>query len=72
MRTTLNLDDEVMAAAMKYADGKTKTAVIHEALRMYAKRRSLAQYQDLFGKLHWEGNLDELRGRVPRRVRRKK
>ena len=66
MRTTLNLDDEVVAAAMKLSPGMTKTAVIEEALRMYTRRRSLAEFADLRGKVNWEGNLDELRGRVPR------
>ena len=67
MRTTLDLDDEVVKAAMKLSPGMTKTAVIEEALRMYARRRSLAEFRDLQGKVHWEGNLDELRGRVPRK-----
>ena len=33
MRTTLNLDDGAIAAALKHATGKTKTQVINEALR---------------------------------------
>lgn len=28
--------------------------------------RSLARFRELRGKFHWEGNLDELRGRTPR------
>lgn len=65
MRTTLNLDDEVVSAAMRVSPGMTKTAVIKEALRWYARRRALAGFADLRGKVEWEGNLDELRGRVP-------
>jgi hypothetical protein len=65
MRTTLNLDDKLVRDAMKVSPGMTKTAVIEEALRWYARRRSLAEFRKLRGKVKWEGNLDELRGRVP-------
>ena len=33
MRTTLNQDDQALAAAQIAAPGKTKTALINEALR---------------------------------------
>ena len=33
MRTTLNIDDAALAAAMDSTPGKTKTAVINDALR---------------------------------------
>lgn len=64
MRTTLNLDDEALASAMKVASGKTKTDVINEALREYARRRRLQEFLDFKGKVSWEGDLDELRGRT--------
>ena len=67
MRTTLNLDEEALASAMKAAGGKTKTAVINEALRDYARRRSLRRLLRFDGKVRWEGDLDELRRRRPRR-----
>lgn len=63
MRTTLNLDDEALASAMKTAPGKTKTDVINEALKEYARRRRLQGFLELQGKVRWEGDLDELRGR---------
>ena len=63
MRTTLNLDDEALASAMKVASGKTKTDVINEALREFARRRRLQELLDFRGKIPWEGDLDELRGR---------
>jgi Arc/MetJ family transcription regulator len=67
MRTTLNLDEEALASAMKAAGGKTKTAVINEALRDYARRRSLRRLLRFDGKVRWKGDLDELRRRRPRR-----
>jgi Arc/MetJ family transcription regulator len=63
MRTTLNLDDEALAGAMAVAAGKTKTDVINEALREFARRRRLQGFLEFQGKVPWEGDLDELRGR---------
>jgi Arc/MetJ family transcription regulator len=67
MRTTLDLDAEALAGAMKVASSKTKTAVINEALRDFARRRSLRGLLKLEGKLRWEGDIDELRKRRRRR-----
>jgi Arc/MetJ family transcription regulator len=63
MRTTLNLDDEALANALKVASGMTKTDVINEALREFARRRRLQEFLEFKGKISWEGDLDELRGR---------
>jgi Arc/MetJ family transcription regulator len=65
MRTTLDLDDEALEAAMAVSPGMTKTAVINEALRQYARRRRLASYRSLRGRFQWEGSLDDLRQRDP-------
>ena len=61
MRTTLNLDDAALAGAMKTARGKTKTAVINEALLEYARRRRIRGLLEFRGRARWEGNLDDLR-----------
>jgi Arc/MetJ family transcription regulator len=67
MRTTLNLDDEALSSAMKTSPGKTKTDVINEALREYARRRRVRELLKLEGKFQWEGSLDELRKRESER-----
>lgn len=67
MRTTLNLDDAAVEGAMRLSPGKTRTAVINEALREYARRRRVRSLLRFRGKLRWEGNLDELRARASRR-----
>jgi Arc/MetJ family transcription regulator len=67
MRTTLNVDDEALEAAMTAAPGQTKTHVINEALREYARRRAVRRLLDFRGKVRWEGDLDELRRRKGRR-----
>jgi Arc/MetJ family transcription regulator len=63
MRTTLNLDGEALKRAMEISPGKSKTAVINEALRDYARRRALRRLAKLQGKFRWEGDLDRLRKR---------
>lgn len=63
MRTTLDLDDDALTAAMEAAPGRSKTSVINDALREYARRRRLRGFLAFEGKLHWEGDLDELRRR---------
>ena len=63
MRTTLNIDETALEGAMKTAPGMTKTAVINEALREYARRRRVRRLLQYRGRVRWEGNLDELRER---------
>jgi Arc/MetJ family transcription regulator len=63
VRTTLNIDDAALAGAMRTARGKTKTAVINEALREYARRGRIRRLVELRGRVRWEGSLDDLRGR---------
>lgn len=63
MRTTLNLDDDAIEAAMRYAEGRTRTEVVNEALRGFVRRRRLRELLELRGKVEWEGNVDELRER---------
>jgi Arc/MetJ family transcription regulator len=63
MRTTLNINDEALAAAMAYAPGRTKTELVNEALRRFARSKRRKELLLLRGKVKWEGNLDELRKR---------
>ena len=63
MRTTLNLDEAALLGAMKVAPERTKTDVINEALREYARRRRVRDILQFEGQLPWEGDLDELRQR---------
>lgn len=63
-RTTLELDEAALRSAMSVSKQRTKTAVINEALRDFARRRSLRRLLALQGALRWEGNLDRLRRRT--------
>ena len=64
MRTTLNIDDEALQAAMKLAGGRTKTEVINEALRRFVRAKRRLQLLELRGKVEWEGEVDDLRKRA--------
>jgi Arc/MetJ family transcription regulator len=63
MRTTLNLDDVALEAAMKVSEGRTKTEVVNEALRRFARAKRRRQLLDLRGKVQWIGDVDTLRKR---------
>jgi Arc/MetJ family transcription regulator len=61
MRTNIEIDDELMAQAMKATGQKTKKATVEAALRkavlLSIQREAL---EELWG-LGWEGDLDEMR-----------
>ena len=63
MRTTLNIDDQALASAMEHSEGRTKTEVINQALRQFARTRRRKKLLDLRGKVAWEGDIDALRRR---------
>ena len=63
MRTTLNIDDEALLAAMKYAEGRTKTEVINQALRAFARGKRRRELLALRGTIPWDGDVDALRER---------
>ena len=64
MRTTLNIDDEALQAAMKLSGGRTKTEVINEALRRFVRAKKRLRLLDLRGKVEWEGDIETLRKRT--------
>lgn len=61
MRTNIDIDETLMHEAMRITRSKTKKAAVEQALKeliLHEKRKELLS---LRGKLHWEGNLDEMR-----------
>lgn len=61
MRTNIVIDDELMEKAMKATGLKTKRAVVEAGLRKLIQLDEQAQIRGYFGKLRWEGDLDEMR-----------
>jgi hypothetical protein len=63
MRTTLNLDQRALEAAMAHSQGRTKTDAINEALRSFIRGKRQKELLELRGKVDWQGDIDQLRKR---------
>jgi Arc/MetJ family transcription regulator len=61
MRTNIDIDDDLMAKALKYSEGKTKKEIINTALSEYVKYKMRLKMASLYGKVKWVGNLDKMR-----------
>ncbi|MCB1035882.1 MAG: type II toxin-antitoxin system VapB family antitoxin [Acidobacteria bacterium] len=61
MRTNIVLDEHLVARAKALTGLKTKKAVVEEGLRTLISLKEQESIRELRGKLHWEGNLDEMR-----------
>ena len=61
VRTNIDIDDDLLAAAQRVAGTDTKRATVHYALEELVRRRSRRQTLDLRGKVDWQGDLDESR-----------
>ncbi len=67
MRTNIDIDDKLMARAMRSSGAHTKKAVVEEALRALIRLHGQASIRDLFGTVEWEGDLKRSRrGRFPK------
>ena len=61
MRTNIEIDDELMAQALKLTGLPTKRAVVEEGLRLMVRLRKQARALKSLKGLGWEGDLDEMR-----------
>ena len=61
MRTNIEIDDQLMAEALRSSGESTKRAVVEAALRLLIQTKAQAGIRKLRGKIQWEGNLAELR-----------
>jgi Arc/MetJ family transcription regulator len=65
MRTTIEIDDALMAEAQEASGLATKKQTIEHALRLTIKLRGQEQVDGAFGKFRWAGSLARSRkGRV--------
>lgn len=77
-RTTLMLDEELLAEAVQLSGERTYSGTVERALRDLVRRARAGRILDLVGSGAWEGDLAAMRGDVvgePRgayRTRRKK
>ncbi|RLJ20329.1 DUF2191 domain-containing protein [bacterium endosymbiont of Escarpia laminata] len=61
MRTNIVIDDDLMANALKMTGLKTKREAVELGLKTLIKLKKQEYIRHFRGKLHWEGNLDEMR-----------
>jgi Arc/MetJ family transcription regulator len=61
MRTNIDIDDELLAEAMKATGKTTKRATVEEALRRVTRHNRLKELIERTRGMGWEGHLDQLR-----------
>ena len=67
MRTNIEIDDKLMAQAIKVTGLPTKRAAVEEGLRLMIRVRKQARALKALRGLGWEGDLDEMRQGRPLR-----
>ncbi|GBE44944.1 antitoxin VapB11 [bacterium BMS3Bbin11] len=63
MRTNIEIDDSLMADALKATGLNTKKEAVELGLKALIKLNKQASIRALRGKLKWEGNLGEMRAK---------
>lgn len=63
VRTNIEIDDNLMADALKATGLNTKKEAVELGLKALIKLNKQASIRALKGKLKWEGNLDEMRAK---------
>ena len=61
MRTNIVIDDALMQAVLEKTGIKTKREAVEEGLKLLLKMKNQEKILELRGKIHWEGDLDEMR-----------
>ena len=57
MRTTIDIDDALMAEARNASGLATKKQIVEQALRLMIRLRRQQQVERAFGKFRWRGDL---------------
>jgi Arc/MetJ family transcription regulator len=61
MRTNIEIDDQLMADALKVSGAKTKREVVERGLTMLLDLERQKELRKFRGKLNWVGDLDAMR-----------
>jgi Arc/MetJ family transcription regulator len=61
MRTNIDIDDELIRKAIAATGLRTKKAVVEEGLKLLVRLKDQERLKELYGKVPWEGDLDEMR-----------
>jgi Arc/MetJ family transcription regulator len=60
MRTTVEIDPELLAEAMRLCDARTKKEVITASLAEFVRRRRIDELKDMAGMMDLDLDLDRL------------
>ena len=63
MRTNIVIDDKLMSDALKATGLNTKKEAVEQGLILLIQKNKQQAIRKLRGKLKWEGDLDEMRGK---------
>jgi Arc/MetJ family transcription regulator len=61
MRTTINVEDEILSDLMRFTNAKTRTEAVNHAIAEWVRRQRILHFRSKRGKIQWEGDLDEMR-----------
>lgn len=61
MRTNIIIDDNLMQQTLQATGIKTKKEAVEQGLKLLLQKAQQQQIRKLRGKLHWEGDLAEMR-----------
>ncbi|MCU1271696.1 MAG: hypothetical protein JWN74_2990 [Acidobacteriaceae bacterium] len=61
IRTNIDIDDRLMAQAMRRSGARTKKAAVEAGLRLLAQTHAQGSIRRLRGKVQWEGELAQSR-----------
>ena len=61
MRTNIEIDNSLMKKAKRITKKKTKKEIIDLALRTYIKVNERKKILNLFGRIEWDGDLNQMR-----------
>ena len=59
--TNIDLDEKLVAEAMRLTKAGTKKEVVHLGLRALIRLARLRKVREHRGKFHWNGNLERMR-----------
>ncbi|SOE20320.1 Transcription regulator of the Arc/MetJ class [Spirosomataceae bacterium TFI 002] len=61
MRTNIVIDDNLLAEAKELSNLTTKKDIVEESIKAYIALLKRQNMLELFGKVEWMGDLDEMR-----------
>ena len=72
MRTTLNIDEELIDYVVESTGEKTKSKAVNTALKEYVRRRKIDELRAMAGKIDLIDNLEELEALEMEDLRKKR